>query len=208
MNINSDKALKVGLDRLHDRFGHVAGPETIQRLFDETVTSFEGAKVTSWIPTLAERFTADRLRAVEKMEMTLLTDKPYVLFLCIQNAGRSQMAAAWASHLAGGGIEVFSGGSAPAQGVNQVAVQVMAEAGIDMAGAYPKPWADELVEAADVVITMGCGDACPVILGKRYEDWQVPDPAGQDVETVRLIRDELRERVVALLSSLDVPVDV
>ncbi len=138
--------------------------------------------------------------------MKLSYDKPCVLFLCVHNAGRSQMAAAWASHLAGDDIEVFSGGSMPAAEVNATAIEAMQEVGVDMTAAYPKPWADELVEAADVVITMGCGDACPVIPGKRYEDWPVPDPAGQGVEDVRPIRDELRQRVIELLVSLNIAV--
>lgn len=135
----------------------------------------------------------------------MVNEKPYVLFLCVHNAGRSQMAAAWATHLANYAIEVFSGGSMPANDVNDAAIAAMQEVGIDMTGAYPKPWADEIVEAADVVITMGCGDACPVILGKRYEDWAVPDPAGQTLEAVRTIRDELRDRVEGLLASLNIP---
>lgn len=199
-----EQALRVGRDRLQARFNGVVSPETIERLLEESVAGFADAKVTSWIPVLAERFTADRLRALERTEMRPLSDKPCVLFLCVHNAGRSQMAAAWASHLAGDSVEVFSGGSMPTDEVNAAAIEAMHEVGVDMTAAYPKPWADELVEAADVIITMGCGDACPVIPGKRYEDWQVPDPAGRGVEAVRPIRDELRERVVTLLASLDV----
>ena len=132
------------------------------------------------------------------------TDKPYVLFLCVHNAGRSQMAAGWLSHLAGDGVEVFSGGSEPASQVNPSAVQAMKEVGIDISSASPQPWTDEIVGAADVVVTMGCGDACPIVPGTRYEDWGLPDPAGQDVEAVRPIRDDIEGRVRELMAELGV----
>jgi protein-tyrosine-phosphatase len=129
---------------------------------------------------------------------------PTVLFLCIHNAGRSQMALGWFNHLAGDRAIAWSGGSEPADEINPAAVAAMAEVGIDITAAYPKPWTDEIVRAADVVITMGCGDACPFYPGKRYEDWELEDPAGQGVEAVRPIRDEIAERVRALLRSLDI----
>jgi len=129
---------------------------------------------------------------------------PTVLFLCIHNAGRSQMALGWFNHLAGHRAIAWSGGSEPADEINPAAVAAMAEVGIDITAAYPKPWTDEIVRAADVVITMGCGDACPFYPGKRYEDWELEDPAGQGVEAVRPIRDEIAERVRALLRSLDI----
>lgn len=132
-------------------------------------------------------------------------DRPSVLFVCIHNAGRSQMAAGWLTALAGDRVEVRSAGTAPGDRVNPVAVQAMAEVGIDITDEFPKPWTDEIVRAADVVITMGCGDACPLYPGKRYEDWSLDDPAGQDVDSVRLIRDEIRERVEALMASLAIP---
>ena len=125
-----------------------------------------------------------------------------MLFLCVQNAGRSQMAAAWTTHLSGGEVEVFSGGSEPASQVNPAAVAAMQEVGIDIAAAYPKPWTDDIVRAADVVITMGCGDACPIFPGKRYEDWELEDPAGQGIESVRVIRDDIKGRIQALLAEL------
>jgi arsenate reductase (thioredoxin) len=127
---------------------------------------------------------------------------PSVLFLCVHNAGRSQMAAGWLRHLAGDRVLVWSGGSAPASEINPAAVAAMAEIGIDITAEFPKPWTDEVVRAADVVITMGCGDACPLYPGKRYEDWELADPAGQDVAAVRPIRDEIGERVRTLLASL------
>ena len=130
---------------------------------------------------------------------------PTVLFLCVHNAGRSQMALGWFNHLAGGLAIAWSGGSEPAKEVNPSAVLAMAEVGIDIAGEFPKPWTDDIVRAADVVVTMGCGDACPLFPGKRYVDWQLADPAGQDVDAVRPIRDEIERRVRDLLSTLDVP---
>ncbi len=131
---------------------------------------------------------------------------PAVLFLCVHNAGRSQMALGWFNHLAAGRAVAWSGGSEPAEVINPSAVAAMAEVGIDITGEYPKPWTDEIVRAADVVITMGCGDACPFYPGKRYEDWALEDPAGQGIDAVRPIRDEIRERVTELLKSLDVDV--
>ena len=129
---------------------------------------------------------------------------PSVLFLCVHNAGRSQMAAGWLRHLAGERVHVYSGGSEPASAVNPAAVASMAEVGIDIASQYPKPWTDDIVRAADVVITMGCGDACPIFPGKRYEDWAVDDPAGKDIDQVRPIRDEIRRRVETLIAGLGV----
>jgi protein-tyrosine-phosphatase len=129
---------------------------------------------------------------------------PAVLFLCIHNAGRSQMALGWFEHLAGARAVAFSGGSEPAGAVNPAAVHAMAEAGIDIAGRTPRRWSDSDLEAADVVVTMGCGDTCSYIPGKRYEDWKLDDPAGQGVDAVRPIRDEIERRVRELLESLGV----
>lgn len=131
--------------------------------------------------------------------MSIVSRKPSVLFLCVHNAGRSQMAAAWLDHLAGDRVDVFSGGSEPAGAVNPAAVEAMAEVGIDIRAEFPKPWTDEIIRAADVVITMGCGDVCPVYPGKRYEDWVLDDPDGLGVDEVRPIRDEIRRRVEKLI---------
>jgi protein-tyrosine-phosphatase len=136
-----------------------------------------------------------------------MTDgRPAVLFLCVHNAGRSQMALGWFEHLAGGRAVAWSGGSQPGNEVNPAAVAAMAEVGIDISREFPKPWTEKIVQAADVVVTMGCGDACPFHPGKRYEDWELDDPAGQPVEAVRPIRDEIGRRVRTLLDSLGVPV--
>ena len=127
---------------------------------------------------------------------------PHVLFVCVHNAGRSQMAAGWLRHLAGDSVEVRSAGSLPGDRVNPAAVEAMAEVGIDITGEFPKPWTDEIIQAADVIITMGCGDACPIFPGKRYLDWALEDPAGKGVESVRPIRDEIEGRIRNLLSEL------
>lgn len=135
-----------------------------------------------------------------------MSEKPSVLFVCVHNAGRSQMAAGWLQHLSGGAIEVRSAGSAPADQVNPAAVEAMLEEGIDLRDQRPKVLTTEAVQASDVVITMGCGDACPIFPGKRYEDWTLEDPAGQGLAAVRPIRDEIRGRIVELIESLGVPV--
>jgi len=146
------------------------------------------------------------LDALARVEGKSDDGRPVVLFLCVHNAGRSQMALGWFTHLAGDRAVAWSGGSEPGSEVNPSAVAAMAEVGIDISREYPKPWTEEVVKAADVVITMGCGDACPLYPGKRYEDWDLDDPAGRDVDAVRPIRDDIRTRVEALLTSLDVPV--
>ena len=138
------------------------------------------------------------------MEPTQTSIKPAVLFLCVHNAGRSQMAAGWLRHLAGDRVTVYSGGSEPANAINPMAVAAMAEVGIDITDELPKRWTDDTLGAADVIVTMGCGDACPYVPGKRYEDWPLDDPAGQELGAVRVIRDEIRERVEALITSLPV----
>jgi len=130
---------------------------------------------------------------------------PVVLFLCVHNAGRSQMALGWFTHLAGDRAVAWSGGSEPGDEVNPAAIAAMQEVGIDISREFPKRWTDEIVQAADVVVTMGCGDACPVFPGKRYDDWELEDPARQGIEAVRPIRDEIEQRVRTLLDELDVP---
>lgn len=154
---------------------------------------------------LAERFARDRLRALVRLEGDPATLKPRVLFLCVHNAGRSQMAAGWMRHLAGDDVDVFSGGSEPAEHVNPVAVAAMAEKGVDISLEIPQTWADEIVRSADVVVTMGCGDACPVFPGKRYVDWEVEDPSNKTIEDVRPIRDDIETRVRTLIDALEAP---
>ncbi len=134
-----------------------------------------------------------------------VSDRPEVLFVCVHNAGRSQMAAALMAHRSAGKVLVRSAGSAPADEINPAVVEVMAEMGLDLSRELPKPLTTDAVQASDVVITMGCGDACPIFPGKRYLDWVLPDPAGQPIEQVRVIRDQIDELVRALLSELDAP---
>ena len=134
-----------------------------------------------------------------------MNDRSSVLFVCVHNAGRSQMAAALTQHLGGGKVDIWSAGSEPADQINPAAVQVMAEIGLDLSQERPKLITDEVVRAADIVITMGCGDSCPIYPGKKYEDWAVEDPAGQPLEKVRAIRDDIRARVERLLAELQVP---
>ncbi|MDR9449898.1 MAG: arsenate reductase ArsC [Acidimicrobiia bacterium] len=194
-------------DRLGEEFAGVFSVETIRRFMSESQTALEAqAKVTTWSQMLIERFARDRLRALARVEELMTDQRPAVLFLCVHNAGRSQMAAGWLRHLAGDAVDVFSGGSEPAAEVNPVAVEAMVEVGIDIRTEFPKPWTEEIVRAADVVVTMGCGDACPVYPGKRYEDWELTDPAGQAIEVVRLVRDDIEARVRILMASLNVTV--
>jgi arsenate reductase (thioredoxin) len=159
-------------------------------------------KINVFVPVLAHRFCRERLRALAQAEGIVGKDQPEVLFVCVHNAGRSQMAAGLLKLRSGGRINVRSAGSAPDEQINPAAIAALEELGVDMGEAFPKPLTDEVVRAADVVITMGCGDACPIYPGKKYEDWQVDDPAGQDLETVRRIRDELDQRVQKLIGEL------
>jgi protein-tyrosine-phosphatase len=189
---------------LGEQFAGVFGRETIERFLHSSYDQFaETATVPTFLPLLAERFARQRLRALARVDDH--DGKPAVLFLCVHNAGRSQMAMGWFQHLAGDRAIAWSGGSEPGKEVNPSAVKAMREVGIDISTEFPKPWTDEVVRAADVVVTMGCGDACPVFPGKRYEDWVLDDPAGQDLEAVRPIRDEIEQRVRALLAELHVP---
>lgn len=200
-------ALTGAAHRLAEEFAGTFSEETIELFLLTSYDQFAGrATVVNFLPLMAERFARQRLRALAKVEGNASAGLPVVLFLCVHNAGRSQMALGWFNHLAGGRAVAWSGGSAPGAEVNPAAVAAMAEAGIDITEEFPKPWTDEIVQAADVVVTMGCGDACPIFPGKRYEDWVLDDPHGRPVEEVRPVRDEIRRRVVGLLDSLGVPV--
>jgi arsenate reductase (thioredoxin) len=205
LTVDQQHALLRAAAALHDEFDGIFSTETIERFLETSYDQFaERATVHRFLPLLAERFARQRLHALAKVERRASDGVPAVLFLCVHNAGRSQMALGWFKHLAGERAIAWSGGSEPANEINPTAVAAMAEVGIDITGEFPKPWADEIVEAADVVVTMGCGDACPLYSGKRYEDWELDDPAGLDVAAVRPIRDEIRRRVEVLLESLDV----
>jgi protein-tyrosine-phosphatase len=206
LSIDQQLALRTAVTNLARQFDDTFGPETIERFLISSYDEFAGrAVVLNYLPLLAERFARQRLRALAKVEGLHDDGVPVVLFLCTHNAGRSQMALGFFQHLADDRAVAWSGGSEPATRINPAAIEAMRERGIDIAGEYPKPWTDEVVRAADVVVTMGCGDACPVFPGRRYEDWVLDDPAGLSVEAVRPIRDEIERRVRRLLSELEVP---
>lgn len=208
LSIDQRLALKTAATRLETEFDGMFGVDTIERFLQSSYGQFaHHASIARFLPLLAERFTRQRLRALARVEGKHHDGKPAVLFLCTHDAGRSQMAMGFFTHLAGDAAVAWSGGLQPSDAVNPAAVQAMAERGIDIAHEYPKPWTDEIVQAADAVITMGCGDACPVFPGRRYEDWVLDDPAGLDLESVRPIRDEIERRVRNLLDEVGVHVD-
>ena len=205
LSIDQRLALRTAASRLRESFEGFFGAETIERFLHSSYDQFAShASIPNFLPLLAERFARQRLHALAKVEGHMNDGKPTVLFLCVHNAGRSQMALGFFQHLAGDQAVAWSGGSEPGYEINPSAVAAMAERGIDITSEFPKPWTDEIVQAADVVITMGCGDACPVFPGKRYLDWELDDPAGKSVEDVRPVRDEIERRVRALLDELSV----
>ena len=203
--LDQQLALRSAAKTLQEEFTGTFSTETIEQFLQTSFDEFaDRAKFTNFLPLMAERFARQRLRALAKVEGKAADGLPIVLFLCVHNAGRSQMALGWFNHLAGDRAVAWSGGSEPGSEINPAAVTAMAEVGIDISGEFPKPWTDEIVRAADAVITMGCGDACPIFPGKRYEDWVLDDPAGKDVDAVRPVRDEIRVHVEELLTSLGV----
>jgi protein-tyrosine-phosphatase len=189
-------------DRLAEEFAGIFSQETIARYMAESTDLLGEARINVFVPVLAHRFCRERLRALAQAEGILGKDQPEVLFVCVHNAGRSQMAAGLVKLRSQGRVHVRSAGSAPADQINPAVIEAMAELGVDMSEEFPKPLTDEVVKAADVVITMGCGDACPIYPGKKYEDWELDDPAGQDVASVRVIRDEIDARVQRLIGEL------
>jgi protein-tyrosine-phosphatase len=206
LSLEQGMALELAARRLADEFTGTFGKDTIEQFLHTSYDQFAGrATVPNYLPLLAERFARQRLKALARVEGNAGEGVPIVLFLCVHNAGRSQMAMGFFQHFTGGRAVAWSGGSEPGDQLNPAVVQAMHERGIDISEEFPKPWTDEIVRAADVVITMGCGDACPIFPGKRYEDWQLDDPAGQGLEAVRPIRDEIERRVRRLLDELDVP---
>ena len=208
-SLSSDQrlALLTAAKVLQTEFAGTFSVETIEMFLQTSYDQFaDRAKFTNFLPLMAERFARQRLTALARVEGRHGDGVPIVLFLCVHNAGRSQMALGWFNRLAGGRAVAWSGGSEPGTEINPSAIEAMREIGIDIAGEFPKPWTDEILRAADVVITMGCGDACPIFPGKRYEDWELDDPAGRDVDAVRPIRDEVGRRVRDLLARLEVPV--
>jgi arsenate reductase (thioredoxin) len=194
--------LEKGLASLESEFAGVFSGETIERYMAESLEHLEGVRFKDFVPLFVHRFARERLRALGQVEGTITKEVPEVLFVCVQNAGRSQMAAALLDHYANGRVHVRSVGSEPADQINPAVVEALNEVGVDISKEFPKPMTDEVVRAADAVITMGCGDACPIYPGKRYEDWEVDDPAHADLEGVRRIRDEISQRVRKLLDEV------
>ena len=187
---------------LKTEFAGIFSEQTIARYIAESLDLLGNARINLYVPVLAHRFARERLRALAQAEGTIVKDQPEVLFVCVHNAGRSQMAAGLVKLRSEGRVHVRSAGSAPGEEINPAVVEAMTELGVDIGEEFPKPLTDEVVRAADVVITMGCGDACPIYPGKTYEDWELEDPEGQDLETVRRIRDEIDERVQRLVDDL------
>jgi len=194
--------LDQAAERLAEEFVGIFSPETIARYMTESLDLLSGARINVFVPVLAHRFARERLNALAQVEGALAKTQPEILFVCVHNSGRSQMAAGLVKLRARGRIHVRTAGSAPSEQIEPVVVEAMAELGIDVGEEFPKPLTDEVVRAADVVITMGCGDACPIYPGKKYEDWKVDDPAGLELDAVRRIRDEIDGRVRNLLAEL------
>jgi arsenate reductase (thioredoxin) len=203
-----DQATRAHIQRsievLSEDFAGIFSRETINAYVEESIDQFSDARVGEFVPLMVERFSRQRLRALAQAEGKVTKEVPEVLFVCVQNSGRSQMAAGLLDKLAEGRVHVGSAGSDPADELNPNAVRALDEVGVDISKEFPKPLTDEVVRAADAVITMGCGDACPIYPGKRYEDWELEDPAGKDLDTVRRIRDEIRGRVEQLIAALGV----
>ena len=194
--------LDRGVEGLVDEFRGIFSRETIDRYVTESLETLPAARFQDFVPVLVHRFARQRLRALAQAEGQIEKEVPEVLFVCVHNSGRSQMAAALLHQRAGGLVHVRSAGSDPAERINPNVVTAMSELGVDLSQEFPKPLTNEVVRAADAVITMGCGDACPIYPGKLYEDWVLTDPEGQDLERAREIRDEIDARVSGLLWKL------
>lgn len=206
--IDPDHILHAITAQLAARFEGIFASETVERyVFESYTTLARTARITSHLPVLTESFARDRLTALAQSKGALPHRVPEVLLVCVQNAGRSQMAAALLDHHAQGRVHVRSAGSLPASEIHEQTVAAMTEIGLDLSGAFPKPLTDDVVRAADVVITMGCGDACPIYPGKHYEDWTLDDPADGSPQEARRIRDEIDVRVRRLLEDILEPSD-
>ena len=187
---------------LQEEFRGIFASETIERYIGDSLDLLGDSRINVYVPVLAHRFARERLKALGQAEGKIMKLVPEVLFVCTHNAGRSQMAAGLLNKHAQGRVHIRSAGSDPADRINPAVIEAMSEIEIDMSEEFPKPLTDEVVQAADVVITMGCGDACPIYPGKRYLDWELDDPAGKSLDEVRPIRDDLDRRVQALLEEL------
>lgn len=190
-------------ERLALQFAGMVSEETVERVVFESYAALaRTANVSTHLPTVAEKFARDRLVALAQSRGLIAKPAPEILYVCVQNSGRSQMAAAITRHLGGERVHVRSAGSQPAAGLLPGVVTVLQEAGIDVSEEFPKPLTDDVVRAADAVVTMGCGDACPLYPGKRYLDWQLDDPAELDLDGIRAVRDEIQQHVEQLLTEL------
>src|ERR671910_658731 len=194
--------LERGCESLCTEFAGTFSSETVERYMAESLEALGGARLKDFVPLFVHRSARERLRALGQVQGTIAKDVPEVLFVCVQNSGRSQMAAGLLHQRAAGLVHVRSAGSQPAETISENVVKAMAELGVDLSEEFPKPLTDEVVRAADAVITMGCGDACPIYPGKRYEDWEVDDPAEKSLDEVRAIRDAIELRVRELLRTL------
>ena len=188
--------------QLKAEFAGIFSEQTIERYIGDSLDKLGSSKINVFVPVLAHRFARERLKALAQADHLIAKAQPEVLFVCVHNAGRSQMAAGLVKLRSAGRIHVRSAGSAPGNVINPAVVEAMNELGVDLSEEFPKPLTDEFVKAADVVITMGCGDACPIYPAKKYADWELDDPAGQNLDTVRAIRDELDRRVRELVAEL------
>lgn len=196
-------AARIAADLAY-RFSAAFSPETVARYVAESYLLLaERARIERHLPSLTARFATDRLAALATAEGIVLRGTPEVLFVCVRNAGRSQMAAAILRHLAGDRVHVRTAGSRPAAAVDAVVVEALDEIGVPIASEFPKPLTDEVVKAADFVVTMGCGDACPIYPGRRYLDWAIDDPVGRTIQQVRVIREDILERVNGLIEEMD-----
>ncbi|GAA1998465.1 arsenate reductase ArsC [Microbacterium ulmi] len=201
--LTPDSVLHRAAERLSQQFTGMVSEETVERVVFESYAALaRTATVTTHLPSLAEKFARDRLTALAQSRGLIGKPVPEILYVCVQNSGRSQMAAALTRHLGGDRIHVRSAGSQPAAGLLPGVVTVLEELGIDVREEFPKPLTDDVVRAADAVVTMGCGDACPIYPGKRYLDWQLGDPAELDLDGIRVVRDDIREHVELLLADL------
>lgn len=199
---DNDTRLQGEIARLVDEFRGTFSPEIVERCVRDSMERLKEARVKQYLTILAYRFARERLTALAGVEGRLRSEARRVLFVCVRNAGRSQMAAAFARHISAGRLEVYSAGSQPAEEINPAVVEVMREVGLDLSDEFPEPLTDEVVQAADVVITMGCGDACALYPFKKYQGWPIEDPEEQPLERVREIRDAIRTRVERLLTDL------
>ena len=198
-----DSVLQRAAERLAHQFSGMVSEETVERVMFESYAALaRTAAVTTHLPTVTEKFARDRLVALAQSRGLIAKPVPEILFVCVQNSGRSQIAAALTRHLAGDKVHVRSAGSKPAADLLPGVVAVLEEAGIAVADEFPKPLTDDVVRAADAVVTMGCGDACPLYPGKRYLDWQLDDPADLDLEGIRAVRDQIQQHVEQLLAEL------